>query len=257
MKNRIRISLLAGVLAALMMLSSCAERFVYDKELNGYVRNDDGTVFYAASANYRAVEVDKEEKIGEIKRDGLDNVALYPISGADGKSAMDADVWLADDKYNVYVAEGETLPKLWEMEADEIRIFQNNTVAFSLGTIDSVNVVEKVVDAYRNGMSVSYADSRCDFRIVNVKRDDLAFCSQNYKGLYYVLLFYRFEQDILLTDEVEDPLNFTPAYDRSYTLEEYQGVTYVRYNLGTNFLYDRATGLCYPVDGLMDSYFNN
>ena len=252
MKKRIRISLLAGVLAVLMLLSSCADRFEYDKEINGYVRKGDGTVFYAASANYRAVEVDKKEQMGEIKKDGQDNVPLYAMSGMN-------DGWLADDTYNVYVAEGEHLPKLWEMEPNEIRIFQNDKVAFSLGVIDSANVIEKVVDAYRNGPSVSYADARCDFRIneANIKRDDLAFCSSAYEGLYYVLLFYRFEREIELTEEVEDVANFTPAYDCSYTFEEYQGVTYVRYSLGTDFLYDRATGLCYPVDGMMDSYFNN
>ena len=250
MKKRIKIPLLAGTLALLMILSSCSDRFVYDKEKNGYIRQGDGTVFYAASANYRAVEVDKDEQMGEIQKDGQENVSLYPLVGME-------DVCLADDKYNVYVAEGETLPKLWEMDPHEIRIFQNDKVAFSLGTIDSADVIDNVVNAYQNGMSISYADSRCNFRIVNVERDDLAFCSQNYAGLYYVLLFYRFEKDILLTDEVEDPANFTPAYDRSYTFEEYQGVTYVRYNLGTNFLYDRTTGLCYPIDGMLDSYFNH
>ena len=164
---------------------------------------------------------------------------------------------MADEAYHVYVAEGETLPKLWEMQVNEIRVFQSDKVSFSLGSIDSKDVIKQVIDTYQNGLKVSYADARCDFRIVNLKRDDLAFSSQSHPGLYYVLLFYRFEEDILLTEEVEDPANFTPEYDRSYTLQEYQGVTYVRYNLGTNFLYDRATGFCYPVDGMMDSYFNS
>ena len=34
------------------------------------------------------------------------------------------------------------------------------------------------------------------------------------------------------------------------------GKTYARYDLGKNFLYDRATGLCYPMGDVVASHFN-
>ena len=82
-------------------------------------------------------------------------------------------------------------------------------------------------------------------------------------GAYQVLFMDRVpdhaacDESVELTQEVESFDGFTPAYDFPYSLEEAGGKTYARYDLGKTFLYDRATGLCYPMGDVIESYFNS
>ena len=164
---------------------------------------------------------------------------------------------MADADYNVYYAEGVVLPKLWEMEIDLIRIVETATQSYSVGTVDDAATVERVIALYQNGFSVPYTDADCNFRVKELESERLAFSSEKYGGFYYVLQYYRFEESVTLTREVEDFDSFAPTLDFPYALEEHNGRTYVRYDMGKNFLHDPATGLCYPTGTLLDSYYHN
>lgn len=258
MKRTFFKSLLACLLVLASLLCACGDRdaLVYEKERNAYVREGDGAVFFAAPQNYRAVKIDKSEQIGEIEQTEGDDLPLYAIYDYAEKNGMDPAIWMADAEYRVYVAEGTTLPKLWDMQPAKAQIVENATISYSVGTVDQPETVQKLLSCYRDGFSVAYTDARCTFRLNDAERNELAFDSKTYGGLYYVLQIYRFEESIEMTEEVTDPAGFTPAYEFDYAYETHNGRTYVRYDLGKSFLYDRATGLCYPIGGLLDSYFD-
>lgn len=259
MKKAIHISFFSIFLVLILLLVSCGQtnELVYDKDRNAYVREDDGALFYRASLNYRAVKIDKAEQVGAIAQPKRDDLPLYAICNYAETSYRNSNEWMADEDYHIYYAQGVTLPKLWEMDIEEIQIVKRATVSYSMGTVTAKDTIGKVVDSYQNGFSVSYDDTKCNFALVDAESNELAFCASDYSEIYYILQLHRFEENILLTDRVENPDEFTPAIDRPYTLEEYGEDTYVRYNLGKNFVFDLTTGLYYPVDGLFDSFFNN
>ena len=255
MKKRFSLSCLLLLLVASLLFTSCgrADRLTYDKEAEGYVRRGDGVVYQKAPTAYRAVRINKDRVLATIKSDDLET-PLYAVCNADGSTCMDSSVWMADEDYNVYYVKGTKLPTLAELAPTEVQIVQVSTISYSVGEVKDASQISTMLYCYQSGAAFSYTDSSCTFRLNDPKRNDLYFSSDE-NGLYYVLLLYRYEDDVYLTDDVEDPASFTPKYNRPYQLEEYNGKTYVKYNLGKNFMYDRTTRMCYPVDGLLDSYF--
>ncbi len=258
MKRRLLRSLLAVLLLLATLLGACGSRdaLVYEKERNVYVRKGDGAVFFAVSQNYRAVKIDKSQQLGEIEQNDGDDLPLYAIYDYAEQNEMDPAVWMADAEYRVYAAEGTVLPKLWDMQPTKVEIVENAELSYSVGTVEKTETVQKLLSCYRDGTAFAYTDARCTFRLNEAERNELAFDSATCGGLYYILQLYRFENSIELTEEVTDPASFTPSYDLDYVYEPYNGRTYVRYDLGKSFLYDRATGLCHPVGDLLDSYFD-
>lgn len=254
MKKTVRFSLFVGLLAILMMLSACSKsKLTYDPDKNAYVGRA-GT-FYRASSNYLAVGVDKAEELAKLKREGSEDILLYPICKPGTDIYMNTELWMADGDYHVYYAEGVTLPKLWEMEVSLIDIVRRGDKLVGVGEVENASDIAKVIDRYQNGTAFSYNDSKCNFRVAATKNYELAFTSQAYQGLYYMLNYYEYEKSVTYTELVEDPNSFTPKFNFNYTLQEFEGDTYVRYDLGKTFIYDREAGLCYPVDDLADLFF--
>ena len=253
MKKTWRFSLFVGLLVILMLCSSCTKKMTYDPDKGAYVGR--AGAFYLAPSNYLAVGVDKAEELAKLKREGAENILLYPICKPGTDIYMDSDLWMADANYNVYYAEGVTLPKLWEMEVSLIDIVRRGDKLIGVGVVEDEKEIAQVIDVYRYGTSFSYTDSKCTFRTATTKNYELAFTSQAYQGLYYMLNYYEYEKSVTYTELVEDPDNFTPKYNFSYTLIPYGESTYVRYDLGKAFIYDRESGLCYPIDSLGDIFF--
>lgn len=255
-KTKLHLSCLSLLLAVLMLLSSCgrADHLTYDREADGYVRKGDGVVYQKAPLSYRAVKINKDRQLGVIETEESET-PLYAICGDDLQAYMDTNTWMADENYTVYCVKGTKLPTLAELAPNEVQIVQSSTISYSVGEVKDADQISTLLYCYQSGAAFSYSEGR--FSLYTPKRNDLYFCSDTYEGLYYVLLLYRYEEDIYWTDDVADPASFTPKYNRPYQLEEYNGKTYVKYNLGKNFMYDRTTRLCYPVDGLLDSYFSS
>ena len=258
MKKRGLTACLSGLLAVLLALCGCADpdQLQYDNDTRQYVRAGDGAVFYRAPSNYLAVRILTDREVGSIGQEEAEDLSLYVIADYEETATLDPDEYMADDAYNVYYAEGVTLPRLWEMDVNLIRIVKAAAVSYSAGVIEDATEVAAVINVYQNGTAFAYNDADCNFRIREGETRQLAFSSPTYGGFYYVLYYYRFDESVELTQEVESFDNFTPAYAFPYSLEEAGGKTYARYDLGKNFLYDRATGLCYPMGDVVASHFN-
>lgn len=255
MKKRIHLLLLVGLLAIAMMLSACSKKLTYDAEKGAYVGRA-GT-FYRASSNYLAVGIDRAEELAKLTSEGAEDVLLYPICKPGTDSYMDDELWMADGNYQVYYAEGVTLPKVWEMQIHTINIVERKEILYGVGQVTDEADIQTVIDRYRNGLSFSYNDAKCNFRVEVEKNYELAFTSENYPCLYYMLQYYQYENDVTYTELVEDPSAFTPKFELEYELQTHEDDTYVRYNLGKTFLFDRETGLCYPIGDIADIFFES
>lgn len=236
-----------------MMFSACSKKLTYDAEKGAYIGRA-GT-FYRASSNYLAVGIDSAEELAKLRSEGSEDILLYPVCKPGTDVYMDSELWMADENYQIYYAEGVELPLLWDMQIHTINIVERKDILFGVGQVTDAEDIQKVIDRYRNGVFFLYNESKCNFRVVTEKNYDLAFASENYPCLYYMLRYYEYENAVTYSELVEDPENFVPRFDFEYVLEDYQGDTYVRYTLGKAFIFDRETGRCYPIDDLKDIFF--
>ena len=131
MKKRGLAACLSGLLAVILALCGCSDpdQLHYDNDTRQYVRAGDGAVFYRAPSNYLAVRILTDREVGSIGQEDAEDLALYAIADYDETATLDSDAYMADASYNVYYAEGVTLPKLWEMDVSLIRIVQNAAVS--------------------------------------------------------------------------------------------------------------------------------
>ncbi len=262
MKKQMRFCILAGVLALLTLLTSCGRNHLeYDPQADAYVRRGDGAVFYRASENFLAVNIDMDREICKIKQASGEDILLYEISNfadssmTDSAVYMDASVWMGDYDHRVYYAAGTVLPKLWEMQIKEIYMTDGGEMPRVIDWVEDAGEVAQIIGLYQNGTAFGYSDLHASFGLTKLKqRNELAFVSQNYQGLYYMLSYLQYEESVTYTEEVADPATFVPRYPRNYRLQETDGVTYAKYDLGTAFLYDHVSGQCYPLDDLADIF---
>ena len=254
MKHGIRCAIAALLLTAMLLTSCSGDVFRYDTETKGYV-NADGKCFYKAPPTYLAVKIDLDREVGTL-RTGSEEATLYAVCSYDEKSYLDETKFAADGYYNLYYAAGETLPALWEMQINLIRIVKNSTKPYSIGTIEKQAEIDTVVGFCQGGDAIAYNDRAASFRDSEPERHDLAFCSDVYSEFYYVLIYYRYEKSVTWREEVENEETFKPSLELPYELVTSNGKAYARYDLGRDFLYDRESGLCYPINGYLDSYFN-
>lgn len=254
MKMQWRTCLVASVLAFLLMLSGCGRKNLeYDTSTGQYIRRGDGAIFYRASGNYCAMCIDRDREVCKIVGKDEADIILYEICNNVTDVYMDPSIWMSDEDYRVYYAEGTTLPKLWEMQVKEIYVTDGGEKSRVVGWIEEAADVSSIISLYQSGTTVRRSDLRATFQIVDLKtRYELAFSSQSHEGIYYMLNYYGYEENIVYTEEVADPASFTPSLNRAYTLSEKDGVTYAKYDLGKHFLYDQVTGICYPLDSLAD-----
>lgn len=240
MNKKRYLRMLVCLLAAVMLLSSCGTTSLkYDSSQKGYVRSSDNTVFYLAPETYLAAAVDKEEVHAELILEDQ-KLSLYPICGNEKNSNMDTGSWLADEKYRVYHAKGTALPLLWEMDACAIDIMTVTEKPFSMGRVAEEQDVQKVVDLYHSGESFALGALKREMNLLTYQKDyykyQILFSSARYPGLCYVLTLYHFNRDVSIELEDGEDVKLT--------------------NVGRNVILDPTTGLCYAVEGVFDTYFN-
>ena len=251
MKKRSFLRLLLLVLVAAAALTSCGSCGVpamkYDSSQGGYVR-DDNVVFVRAPKNYVAVAINDEECLAVISN-GDSEIKLYPMYGGKSNQVLDKSKWMADGDYNVYYDKGTALPMLWEMAIDRVLIMDNSNASFAMASITDVADVNALVTLYQSGDGIAFKELQTSMALLEYKTDynkyKLAFASNAYDGMYYMLTYYRFESDLII--EAED------GYDSSlsYGLRDVAGDL----NLGKNIILDPTTGICYSVDGIFDEHF--
>lgn len=259
MKKTRLTSCLLALLAALLMLGGCggSDKLVYQGEGNCYERGSDGTVYYMASINYRALAIDRNRVVSEIDENEGDDTPLYAIGDADSNTYLDSAHWMADDRYSVYYDEDTVLPKLWEMGTVRMDLLMSDEILYPIAAVTEADRISALVERYQNGFSVDYSDKAMRFSYLGFNRYELSFVSGAYKGLAYILLCNRYEKDVTVSEEIVDAGTFVPSYAWEYKTETREdGKTYAVYNFGRTFIYDRPTGRCYPADDLLGGYFS-
>lgn len=247
MKKRVlRIGLL--LLCAVMLFASCQKAPALEVK-NGVYSNPKTDVSYLrAPSCYEATAIVDGTVVARLEQGG-DDILLYAIENVDTKKMI------ATANYELFYAEGETLPALWEMSANKVQITQTGTVSYALATVEKLEDVEALIEIYQNG--ASFSEDEIDVGLTPT-RYDLKFSSSVYPSFYYNLIYRRYATDVLVYVEIEDVNNFERVYaDVPVTTEEENGVYYAVYNFGTEILYNRDTGACWGIGDIVSKYLDN
>lgn len=228
----------------LMLLASCSKVPALElKEGDVYVNKKTKISYTNTSTCYRA-NAYSAEPTARIKLKNMEEKLLYSIDGMDGSK------WLCDSDYMVYCAEGEKAPELWEMNISKVYINKTVNASYTVASILEPADIQALINVYQNGRSFAYEDLDDGLAF---KRYDLVFADEH---LSYYLIYLQYEQDVLFYDVIDDPDNFTVQYPGvEVTTEEYKGEYYAVYNFGKHLMYNRETGLCYPVSDTLNAYF--
>lgn len=254
------IVLVAAAIIALVLLLPDGDNLQYDSKTRTYVRNKDGATYRLASANYRAICLDKDREICQIEHEDGENTVLYEICNNLTMNYMSSALWMGDEEYRVYYADGIILPKLWEMQADDLYLFESRGKLYQVGLVEEDVDVAKIVNLYETGDAFKASDTHSSFGREEVQTSyEIGFTTKGYEGLYYMLAYRSYEDAICYREETTgiSEEDYVPAYDFSYewttfVTDEGEVKTYAEYDLGTDFLYDPVTGLCYPLGDLAD-----
>ena len=228
----------------LMLLISCSKVPALElKEGDVYVNKKTKISYTHTSTCYRA-NGHSTDPAARIKLKNMDEKLLYSIDG------MDETKWLCDEEYMVFCAEGEKMPELWEMNISKVYVNKTVNASYTVTSIVEPADIQALINAYQNGNSFAYEDLDDGLAF---KRYDLVFADSD---LSYYLIYLQYEEDVLFYDVIEDPENFTVKYPGvEVTTDEYKGEYYAVYNFGKHLMYNRETGLCYPVTDTLSTYF--
>ena len=237
------------LLCAVMLFSSCSKLPEFAYKDGAFVNEKTGISYLPAGDNYEAIALQSDKEVARIIQKGMDDIVMYPISG------IDSEKMLTNELYEVFYAEGTKLPTLWEMDPEQMHICRTVTLTYSLATVTSAAELEELIDIYRNGKG--FSENEIDVGL-DKERYDLKFQSSAYEGIYYCLIYWEFEDEVLVYEVIEDFDDFEITYpDAEVTTEEYKGEKYAVYHFGTSLIYDRTTKTCYPVGDLLSKYLQD
>lgn len=249
MKRTVHIALLCVTLVLSCLLSACQPPAL-KKEENGGFRNPKTDIcYYPAEPNYRAKPFG-EDAYARIKlENGGEDILLHEIEG------VDPEQYLVASFYTVYYAEGAELPALYDLPCTRIGIYDTQ-VSSNDGNVTDEQEIAALKDLYKNGVFTSLTNLAAYLEIYQVSADwyDLQFMgSGKYSGIYYQLKYLVSSEDVIITEWVEDPDNFTdfyPGIPYETVWETYPDGDYLmaKYNFGKELLVDDTTGKCYKIE---------
>lgn len=244
MKKRF-VTLLSLLACASLLLASCAKLPKMEYENGVYTNAKTGIRYTAAPAYYEAIALEGEEAVARVMQ--KDNeLLMYQMKG------VAPEKMLASANYEVFCAVGTKLPELGEMDVERVLVCQTAGKTYELATLSSERDIAELVGAYCNfaGFDANEIDVG-----LQKERYDLKFSSKTVPGVYYCLTYWEFADEVLVYEVIDDFESFEKTYpDVEVTTEEYKGEKYAVYHFGTNILYNRATGLCYPAGDIVAKY---
>ena len=254
MKRTFRIALLCAVLIFACLFTAC-KPVALEKESGGF-RNPKTDILYSpAEPNYRAKPVGGDAYARIKVRKGIDDMLLYEIDG------LDPERYLVSDSYTIYCAEGAELPNLFDLPCTHVGIYDTQ-VASNDGNITVAVEIAALKDLHKYGVFTSLNNVAAYLEIERMNADwyDLRFMgSGEYSGIYYQLKYVVCPQDVIITEWVEDPDDFTdfyPGVPFETEWRTYDGVDYFMadYNFGKEILVDDTMGRCYKLDSSLLPY---
>ena len=244
--SAIRVLLLA--LALLLLLPSCAKAPVLASENGVYVNKKTGVSYLAASANYEAVAIDKDTVVARMPDKKVGDDLFYRIPGTS------TEHYLSNDFYELFYAADLTLPTLEQMAPTTALICKTAVISYSLTQIEEADVLSRLLAVYAGpGFSedVMITDSGVP------ESYTLKFQSKEHPSFYYTLSYRRYDREVTVYDLVGSETIDEAAYPGvEVTTEVYKGETYRVYHFGTEILYDRVTGTCYPLGDTLSGYWD-
>ena len=187
--KKIFISLaLVTVIVLSFCLSSCGAKLVYKD--GAYYCAKNGVRYQSVDLRYFSVTVG--EKYAVIK--DMNGLELYEMKD------IAPEKWLTTKDGDLFCAEGEKIPTLSEMGVDKVTICAvGNAATLALADIGNKANVDYVLDAYLDGMSLTYPDT---YEVSESLM--LRFWAEEYAWLYYNLSYVEFVTDVLVSDYPSD-----------------------------------------------------
>jgi len=242
MKQSWRLRWILLLAAAAALFSACSGGAVKLSYENGAFRNSKtGAAYLQAPVCYRAVSIRKNQVVAKLNGVPEENSALYAIGD------MDSEKWLADQTYAVYYGEGEPLPTLREMNVNCVTLCQIGAYNAAIGVLEGRAEIEDLVDIYERGTTVA----RSAVVPSAGSRFELLFSSETYPGLYYVLEYWKYAEEVVIYAQLENG-EIPSGYPGRAEIVNGEAA----FHLGTGLVYDRSADRFYAIGDILESYFN-
>lgn len=247
---------LSLLMCCVLLFSACSNLNTFKFEDEQYKDTKNNITYLQAPLYYEAVKL-IDGGVARVKRSVGEDLVLYAVEGADRKEM------LANDQYELYYAEGVTLPKVWDMNVSEIYICQTKLISAQIASVNKAEDVAALIELYKNGTSFSKTKVSMEQAKGHYY---LKFVSKDYPSIYYCLEYLEFEEEVLVYETIKDPSSFVPKYagvEVTYEQNEYvvggeSGVEELAvYHFGKGILYDRAAGVCYSASAILDAYMRS
>ncbi len=244
-KNMKKISLLAILLAVVLLICSCGNcscakksKFRYENDM--IVDEKTGIKYECAPFAYQPVSFGA--KYATQEKSGI--VTEYYQLGD-----MPTDKWLTNEDLCVFYAQGVELPSFEELNSNRILICEKGEQTVSLFDITDKEKVQSVIDEYLGARRIKGNPARSDVQYL------LNFRGDSYPFLQYSLEYLEYEGGLVIYDKTDDISSYKYQYSESEAKISHEqnedGSFTVSYDLGKYFIYSRYEGFyCQISDAL-------
>lgn len=239
------LKLLPLLLCSCMLLCACGKTPEMQYEEGVYTHPKTGVSYTYAPSYYEPIEYEIKDAVATLGQAG--NISVYPITGVDEKKM------LCTEYYSILCAQGVALPSLLrDFKPDKVHVSKTKVLTGSYATISNADEIGTLTELFQSdyGFKVSEIDAGLE-----KERYDLKFESAEYPGLYYSIIYWSFEEDVLVYEVISDPSDLESSYPGiEVGVEQYKGEYYAVYNFGKEILYDRTNELCYYAGNVIGSH---
>ena len=239
-------ALLLLLCSLLVSCKSGAYKLTYQD--GAYVNEKKAITFYAAPFSYRVLEIRDLSRVNATIGSGKYKTDLFALA------TMDSALWLSDEDFNLYFSSSVTLPKLTDMQVNQISLVQKGAYNQVMASITDAAMLADTVEFCTTGTTIP-----AEKITLNPDTDtayELLFFSAIYPDIAYAMEYWTFSENVYvyakLTDEGEIP-DLYPGI--TATVETVAGERVARFDLGNGLVYDRDRDVCYAVGQVLESYF--
>lgn len=249
MNNRHHLLRLSSLLLLLLLLlTSCASVPKLEAEGGRYRNTKTGITYLEAPLCYKAASYQQSKAVARISEKKVEDVVLYQIN-----DTLSPEHFLTTARFDLFYAEGTTLPTLAEMDPYRVHLGQSDAITVTFSLITEAKDIAALLSLYAG--ELHFAESEVLWVLMNVEKYELRFESEDFDGLYYYLDYYQCSEEVVIEEPIEDPESFTHRFAGvEVTVSEYKGQYYAAYHFGHGILRDPATGICYPAWNLLSPY---
>ena len=225
MNNRQHLLRLSSLLLLLLLLlTSCASVPRLEAEGGRYRNNKTGITYLEAPLCYKAASYQQSKAVARISEKKVEDVVLYQIN-----DTLSPERFLTTARFDLFYAEGSTLPTLSEMDPYRVHLGQSDAITVTFSLITEEKDIDALLAAY--GDPLSFAESEVYWLLMDYEKYELRFESEEFDGLYYYLDYYHCNDEVVIEEQIDDPESFTHRFAGvEVTVSEYKGAYYAAYH---------------------------